>query len=57
MMKHCDTCREPFPAREAKQRFCCPACKVAFFADERRRALEMFRQRASEAESDAHGLG
>ena len=46
--KQCDQCGERFRQREAKQRFCNPACKVAWFADERREALERFRQRDRE---------
>jgi hypothetical protein len=43
-MKHCEFCNEPFIAREAKQRMCCKACSIAWFAEERRAAVAAWRQ-------------
>jgi hypothetical protein len=48
----CGRCNEPYVPREAKQRFCCRACSDAFFADERRRALQLFRAQRSEIECE-----
>lgn len=42
--KQCEQCSEPFFPREAKQRFCCRDCSIDWFANERRQALEFFRQ-------------
>jgi len=42
--KKCDQCSEPFVPREAKQRFCCRACSVAWFQNERREAVKRFRE-------------
>ena len=53
-MKNCAHCQEPFNEREAKQRFCAPACKVEYFAEERRRALQLFRAQRSEIEVEEH---
>lgn len=46
--KTCEQCNEPFAPREAKARFCSSVCKVEWFAEERRQALEAFRQSAHE---------
>jgi uncharacterized Zn ribbon protein len=48
--KQCDQCEEQFIPREAKARFCCPTCKAEWFAEERRRALALFRQSHREGE-------
>ncbi|MCA1513638.1 recombination protein NinG [Bradyrhizobium sp. NBAIM01] len=39
----CAECGEPFAPREAKQRFCSPACRIAWFANERREAVRRYR--------------
>jgi hypothetical protein len=51
--KRCDQCDEEFIPREAKARFCCPTCKADWFAEERRRALALFRQHRETEEQRA----
>lgn len=46
----CVECGTPFVPREAKQRFCSPACRIDWFAHERREAVKRFRQ--SNADQD-----
>jgi len=41
----CAECGEPFVPREAKQRFCTPACRIEWFANERREAIRRYRER------------
>lgn len=41
---NCAECNEPFAPREAKQRFCCQACRIEWFADERREAVKRHRE-------------
>ena len=42
--KRCDYCNEPFAPREAKARFCGPACRDEFWKDERRQAMALRRK-------------
>ena len=48
MTKHCDYCREPFEAREEKQRFCDAQCREAYWNDERRVAMAELRRKRFE---------
>jgi hypothetical protein len=52
-MKNCDHCDEAFLPREAKQRFCCRACSVAWFANERREAVKRYRENEQSANVSA----
>jgi hypothetical protein len=50
----CEWCGEPFNPREAKQRFCCRDCSIAFYDEERREAVKLYRQlKAEQAERTA----
>jgi uncharacterized Zn ribbon protein len=46
--KQCKHCQEPFIPREDKQRFCCRQCSIEWWQDERRQALEFYRQHREE---------
>lgn len=48
MSKTCDQCGTPFTPREAKQRFCRPACKTEWFNNERKAALAKLRAEAGD---------
>ena len=48
----CDRCSEPYVPREAKQRFCCRACSDAWFANERRQAVQLFREQRGDIKCD-----
>jgi len=52
-MKTCEQCSKPFPPREAKQRFCCRECSVAWFQNERREAVRRYRQTEQDANVSA----
>ena len=46
LMKRCGNfrCKGEFIPREAKQKFCCRECSIAFFQNERREAVAVYRQ-------------
>ena len=44
----CAECGEPYVPREAKQRFCSSACRIEWFAKERREAVKRHRERQEE---------
>jgi hypothetical protein len=44
----CKSCGEPFSPRQANQRFCSSGCNHAWFAEERRLAVQAFRQSQTE---------
>src|SRR6476469_3851611 len=44
MPMNCEKCNGPFYPHQAGQRFCCRACSVAWFANERREAVRLYRQ-------------
>jgi len=43
-MRRCENCGEPFAVFMGRQRFCCRACSDAWFQEERRQAVEWFRE-------------
>ncbi len=49
----CAECGTPIVPRETKVRFCCAACRVEWFANERRRAVELFRAQRKQEEQRA----
>jgi protein-arginine kinase activator protein McsA len=48
--KSCENCGNPFNQYMDRQRFCCRVCSDAWFQNERRQAVEWFRQRDRDAE-------
>jgi hypothetical protein len=49
--KLCEWCGDQFYPRELKQRFCCRACSVSFYDEERREGVRLYRRlKAEEAE-------
>ena len=46
----CDYCGDPFAQREAKHWFCTTSCRIAWFQNEKRAALEAYRQEQEIAE-------
>jgi hypothetical protein len=53
--KICEFCANPFTPIMERQRFCCRVCLDAWFAEERREAVALLRQRNREtATEDAH---
>ena len=43
-MKRCEECDAEFIPYMARQKFCCRVCSDAWYASERRQAVEFFRQ-------------
>lgn len=39
----CDQCENPYTPRQREQKFCCRACKLDYWRDERREALRLAR--------------
>lgn len=44
----CAECGAPFVPREDKVRFCSPACRIEWFASERREAVRRYREQQQE---------
>ena len=51
--KLCDYCDRDFTARESKQRFCCRECPIAWWQDERAKAMAAYRQQRQEKDQHA----
>lgn len=43
MLKKCQQCGDDFAPYVGRQRFCCTDCAQAFYAAERRRAVQLLR--------------
>jgi hypothetical protein len=52
-MKHCQEYGEDFFPYMGRQRFCCRECGDAWFANERREAVQAHRQKRCETEQQA----
>jgi hypothetical protein len=52
----CEECGSEFVPYVGRQRFCCRSCSDAYFAEEKRQALEFFRRNREASEEQWEGV-